>query len=58
MKPGKLKLVKIDRPMSVTEFQSSHPSTAKLEEVALINGVQQGGQIPAGYAKQIVGGTQ
>src|SRR5437763_1423938 len=58
VKPGKLKLVKIDRPMSVTEFQSSHPSTAKLEEVALINGVQQGGQIPAGYAKQIVGGTQ
>src|SRR5256885_12072218 len=58
VKPAKLKLVKVDRPMSVTEFQSSHPSTAKLEEVALINGVQQGGQIPAGYAKQIVGGTQ
>jgi predicted Zn-dependent protease len=58
VKPAKLKLVKIDRPMSVTEFHSSHPSTAKPEEVALINGVAQGGQIPAGYAKQIVGGTQ
>jgi len=58
VKPAKLKLVKIDRPMSVTEFHSSHPSTAKPEEVALINGVQQGGQIPAGHAKQIVGGTQ
>ncbi|HYY52480.1 MAG TPA: M48 family metalloprotease [Myxococcales bacterium] len=58
VKPAKLKLIKLDRPVSVTEFQSSHPSSVKLEEVALINGVAQGGQIPAGYAKQIVGGTQ
>jgi predicted Zn-dependent protease len=57
VKPARVQLVKIDRPMSVSEFNSAHPSSVKLEEIALINGVQQGGQIPAGYAKQVVGGT-
>jgi predicted Zn-dependent protease len=57
VKPAKLQLVKIDRPMSVSEFNSAHPSSVKLEQVALVNGVDKGGQIPAGYAKQIVGGT-
>lgn len=57
VKPATLKVVRIDTPMSVADFNSKYPSSVKLETVALINGVAGGGQIPAGYAKQIVGGT-
>jgi len=55
--PAKLKIVKIDQPMTVSEFNARYPSSIKLERVALINGVDPGGRIPAGYAKQVVGGT-
>jgi hypothetical protein len=57
VKPATLKLVHIDQPMSAADFNSKYPSTTKLQTVALINGVESGGQIPAGYAKQIVGGS-
>jgi predicted Zn-dependent protease len=57
VKPATLKVVRIDQPMSVADFNSKHPSSAKPETLAIINGVEQGGQIPAGYAKQIIGGT-
>jgi predicted Zn-dependent protease len=57
VKAAKLKVVRIEQPMSVADFNSKYPSSIKLEQVALINGVDQGGQIPAGYAKQVTGGT-
>ncbi len=57
VKPGTLKVVRIDQPMSVADFNSKYPSNAKLETVALINGVEGGGRIPAGYAKQVIGGS-
>ena len=57
VKPARVKVVKIDQPMSVSDFNSKYPSSVKLEEVALINAVDPGGKIPAGHAKQVVGGT-
>jgi hypothetical protein len=42
--------------MSLADFESKYPSTVKSGTIALINGVEEGGQIPAGYAKQVVGG--
>ena len=57
VQPARLKIVKIAQPMSVNDFNARYPSSIKLEEVALINGVEGGGQIPAGYAKQVTGGV-
>src|SRR3989449_9152829 len=55
--PSRLKEWKFDQPMSVSDFNAKYPSSIKLEEVAVINGVDSGGKIPAGHAKQVVGGT-
>ena len=57
VKPATLKVVKIDQPMSVSDFNARYPSSIKPEQVAVINGVDANGKIPAGYAKQVVGGT-
>jgi predicted Zn-dependent protease len=57
VKPSTLKIVHLDQPMSLADFNAKYPSSAKPETIALINGVEKGGQIPAGYAKQIIGGT-
>ena len=56
VQPARIKLVHLDAPMSVSDFNAKHPSNAKLSTVALINGVDEKGTIPAGYAKQVVGG--
>ena len=57
VKPARLKIIHLDAPTAVSEFNAKYPSTVKLEKVALINGVEAGGTIPAGYAKQVVGGV-
>jgi predicted Zn-dependent protease len=57
VQPAKLKIVRLDQSMTVSEFNSRYPSTIKLERVALINGIDPGGRIPAGYAKQVIGGN-
>src|SRR5438445_7648363 len=44
VKPARLKVVKIDQPMSVSDFNAKYPSSVKLEEVAVINGVDSGGK--------------
>jgi hypothetical protein len=54
--PARIKIVHLDAPMSLADFESKYPSTVKSGMVALINGVQEGGQFPAGLAKQVVGG--
>ena len=56
--PARIKIVHLDAPMSVADFNAKYPSTIKAELLALINGVEAGGQIAAGHAKQIVGGLQ
>jgi predicted Zn-dependent protease len=57
VQPARVKIVHLTAPMSVADFNAKHPSSIKPDLLALINGVQEGGQIPAGYAKQVVGGT-
>ena len=57
VKPATVKLVHLDQPMSLADFNARYPSTAKPETIALINGLDKGAQLAAGYAKQIVGGT-
>ena len=56
--PARIKIVHLDAPMSVADFNAKYPSTIKADLLALINGVEAGGQIAAGHAKQIVGGVQ
>jgi predicted Zn-dependent protease len=55
--PARVKVVHIDRAMSMEEFNSAHPSSVKPEVVALINGVEKGGRLRPGPVKQIVGGV-
>jgi len=57
VKPATLKIVKIDQPMTLNEFNARYPSSIKLEQLAVLNGIDPSGKIPAGYAKQVVGGT-
>lgn len=57
VQPARVKIVHLDAPMSVTDFNAKYPSSIKLDLLALINAVDVGGQIPAGYAKQVVGGV-
>lgn len=56
--PAHIQIVQVERDMSVDEFNRAHPSTIRLEELALINGVDKGGVIKAGKAKAVVGGTR
>ena len=56
---AKLKLVTLDRAMTVEEFHRRHPSTVPLEMVALINGRVTVERVPAGTRmKQVTGGTR
>ena len=54
--PARLKIVKLAAPMTVEQFNQRYPSTVPLFSVALINGVDENGTIPAGSAKQVTGG--
>jgi len=55
--PAKVKIVHLDRAMALQEFNSAYPSSVKPEIVALINGVEKGGTLLPGPAKQVVGGV-
>jgi len=57
VKPARVKLVKLDRDLTVAEFLARYPSNADPKLVAVINGVDEGGRMKAGeFAKQVVGG--
>jgi predicted Zn-dependent protease len=58
VQPAHMKVVRLDAPMRFDEFNAKYPSSVKPELVALINGVDKGGTIPAGPAKHVVGGVQ
>ncbi|MEX2117310.1 MAG: M48 family metalloprotease [Bacteroidota bacterium] len=53
--PQRLKIVTIAKAMSLTEFNRQYPSGTSLEVLALINQVEQNGQLRAGQAKRVVG---
>jgi predicted Zn-dependent protease len=58
VEPYKVELVKVDREMTVTEFNRQHPSTIPVERVAVVNGLDTPeDRIPAGTTlKRIIGG--
>lgn len=55
--PNRLSVVRIDQSLSLQAFLQRYPSETTPEIVALINGVETGGVLPAGtLAKRVVGG--
>ncbi|MEX2531529.1 MAG: M48 family metalloprotease [Gemmatimonadota bacterium] len=56
VEPRRIELVRIDRAMTIEEFQRRYPSTEPEQTVGVINGYRPGETIPAGtLMKQIVG---
>ena len=56
VQPKRVKVVRTDRAMTITEFQRRFPSTISLDRLAVMNGVDAGESIPAGtWMKQVVG---
>jgi len=60
VQPARLELVKLDQAMTVAEFNQRYPSSVKVEQVALINGVQSpSATLKAGELyKRVVGGVR
>jgi predicted Zn-dependent protease len=60
VKPARIELVKVDQAMSLAQFHQRYPSTVRIEEVALINGVDgPDATLAAGMAyKRVVGGLR
>jgi predicted Zn-dependent protease len=60
VQPARVELVRVPRDMTVAEFNAQFPSTASVETVALVNGVDgKDGRLQAGRtAKRIVGGVK
>ncbi len=57
VQPRRLELVRLDREMTVAEFQRRYPSTVSEPTVALVNQLQAGETLKAGrLAKRVVGG--
>ena len=58
VEPYKVELVKVDREMTVAEFNGKYPSTIAVERVAVVNGLNTpSDRIPAGTTmKRIIGG--
>jgi len=54
VKPMRIHLVRLAGPMRLSAFNTRYPSVVPIERVALINGVAEGGILPAGLAKQVV----
>ncbi len=56
--PATLRIVTLDRDMTLEEFHKRRPSTVPLETIALINGRAPGDRLAAGTAvKRVTGGT-
>jgi predicted Zn-dependent protease len=57
VQPAKLRVVKLDRDMSLEEFQRRYPSSVDLQTLAIVNQVDEGDTLRAGsLVKRIVGG--
>lgn len=56
VEPQKIKIVKLDRDMTLDEFARTYPSTVPVETLALINQVDKGATLKAGQSvKQVTG---
>ena len=60
MQPAKLELVKLPREMTLAQFYQTYPSTASIEELAIINELEgPESVIPRGrIVKRVVGGRK
>jgi len=60
VRPARIELVKVDQEMTLAQFHQRYPSTVRIEEVALINGVEgpDGTLRPGRQYKRVVGGKQ
>jgi predicted Zn-dependent protease len=60
VQPAKIELVKVNRDMTLEQFNAQYPSTVPLEQVAIINEVEDPSSVlPAGrMVKRVVGGIQ
>lgn len=57
VQPAKLRIVQLDRAMSLEEFQRRYPSSVDLQTLAIVNQVDEGERLDAGrLMKRIVGG--
>ena len=57
VQPKRIDLVKLDRAMTLDQFQKRYPSNVSLQELAILNGVEAGEQLARGtLVKRIVGG--
>ncbi|MFQ5766722.1 MAG: hypothetical protein ACE5ID_01880 [Acidobacteriota bacterium] len=57
VEPMRLKLVRLDRAMSLKEFNRHYPSSVKMEDLAVLNRVGPADRLPRGrLVKQVVGG--
>jgi predicted Zn-dependent protease len=57
VEPARIRLVRVPRTMSLTEFHRRYPSTVSLDQVALINGLDAGDTVPSGtLMKRVTGG--
>lgn len=55
VKPSRVRLVRINRAMTVDEFNRANPSSVNLQTIALINGVETNATFPAGaLVKRVV----
>lgn len=55
VKPARVRLVRLPRPMTLTEFNQAYPSTIPLDQLALANGVEPTTRLAAGMlVKRVV----
>jgi predicted Zn-dependent protease len=60
VRPARIELVKVDDPMTLTQFNQRYPSSVKIEEIALINGLDGPDATlrPGRQYKRVVGGQK
>ncbi len=55
VKPARVRLVRLNRAMTVEEFNRTNPSSVSVQQIALINGVETNATLPAGMlVKRVV----
>jgi predicted Zn-dependent protease len=56
VQPARLDIIELDRAMTLGEFANRYPSSASIEMLELINGVERTATVPAGeWLKRVVG---
>ncbi len=57
VKPARVDVVKLDRAMTLSEFNRRYPSSIEVQQLAILNGVAEGARLEAGQRiKRVVGG--